>query len=266
MTRPLLAVDVDGVISLFGFDEPPPGSSRALRARRRRWSTASRSAPASGCCGSASTSTWSGRPAGRRKPTTTCRTSSASPSSRYLTFGGAARFGSAHWKLGPLDEYGSGRALAWIDDSFDESCYEWAQDREEPTLLVPTESALGLEEAQTEALIAWAKGSRLTRVSGFWPIFFLLVVLKIPVLGVALAGLVGEPGPGARDGGARTPAAAPSAGAPAPQAARPTQPASRRRGEAADPHPSGGTCERPQGAGCDGWVRNPRPARPRQAG
>ena len=110
------------------------------------------------------------------------------PELPYLTFDGAARFGSAHWKLGPLDEYGSGRALAWIDDSFDQSCYEWARDRDEPTLLVPTESALGLEEAQTEALIAWAKSlavesSRLTAVIGFWPIFFLLVVLKIPVLG-----------------------------------------------------------------------------------
>ena len=79
------------------------------------------------------------------------------PELPYLTFEGAARFGSAHWKLGPLDKYGKGRAMAWIDDSFDESCYEWARQREEPTLLVPTESDLGLEEAQTEALSAWAR-------------------------------------------------------------------------------------------------------------
>ena len=62
----------------------------------------------------------------------------------------------------------------------------------EPTLLVPTEPDLGLEEAETEALVAWAAASsrrtrrqpsRLSPVTGFWPIFFLLVVLKIPVLG-----------------------------------------------------------------------------------
>ena len=47
-----------------------------------------------------------------------------------LTFDGAARFGTAHWKLGPLTEYAQGRALAWIDDSFDESCYEWARTRQ----------------------------------------------------------------------------------------------------------------------------------------
>ena len=31
------------------------------------------------------------------------------PELPVLTFGGAARFGSAHWKLGPLNEYGGGR-------------------------------------------------------------------------------------------------------------------------------------------------------------
>ena len=50
--------------------------------------------------------------------------------------------------------------MAWIDDNFDESCYEWARGRAEPTLLVPTESQLGLEEAETEALAAWARGPR----------------------------------------------------------------------------------------------------------
>ena len=80
------------------------------------------------------------------------------PELPHLTFDGAARFGSAHWKLGPLEAYASGRALAWIDDNFDDSCYEWARARPEPTLLVPTEAPIGLEEAETEALIAWARG------------------------------------------------------------------------------------------------------------
>ena len=67
--------------------------------------------------------------------------------------------------------------------------------REEPTLLVPTEPHLGLEEAQTEALppgprprapmgrVVRLEGCYTDAVTGFWPIFFLLVVLKIPVLG-----------------------------------------------------------------------------------
>ncbi len=157
MSRPILAVDVDGVISLFGFDEPPGrGEARfelvdgmvhciSLVAGERLnrlaehyelvWATG-----------------WEDK-ANDYLPNLL-----GIPELPHLTFDGAARFGSAHWKLGPLDEYGQGRALAWIDDSFDESCYEWARGREHPTLLVPTESHLGLEEVQVEALTAWARG------------------------------------------------------------------------------------------------------------
>jgi hypothetical protein len=162
MQRPLLAIDVDGVISLFGFDDPPDREvarfelidgmvhcvSLAAGERLRRladdfdlfWATG-----------------WEDR-ANDRLPGLL-----GIPELPAISFDGAARFGSAHWKLTPLEEYAGDRALAWIDDSFDESCYEWAQGREErgaPTLLVPTESALGLEEAQTEALTRWAEGLR----------------------------------------------------------------------------------------------------------
>jgi hypothetical protein len=79
------------------------------------------------------------------------------PELAHVSFDGAARDGMAHWKLGPLEDYGKGRALAWIDDNFDQSCYEWAERRSEPTLLVVTEPQLGLEEAHVDALNAWAR-------------------------------------------------------------------------------------------------------------
>src|ERR1700679_260144 len=157
MSRPILAVDVDGVISIFGFEEPPPGDEArfelidgmvhciSLLAGKRLlrlaedyelvWATG-----------------WEDR-ANDYLPNIL-----GVPELPHLTFDGAARFGSAHWKLCPLDEYCEGRAMAWVDDNFDESCYEWARARPEPTLLVPTEAHLGLEEAQTEALTAWARG------------------------------------------------------------------------------------------------------------
>ena len=50
--------------------------------------------------------------------------------------------------------YAGERPLAWIDDSLDESCHAWAAARAAPTLLVPTESDIGLTEAHTEALLA----------------------------------------------------------------------------------------------------------------
>jgi hypothetical protein len=154
--RPILAVDIDGVISLFGFDEPPASSvarfelidgvvhciSLPAGERLRRLGDHYDMVWATG---------W------EEKANDYMPNVLGMPELPFLTFEGATRFGSAHWKLAPIERYGKGRALAWIDDSFDESCYEWVRKREEPTLLVPTESDLGLEEAQTEALIAWAR-------------------------------------------------------------------------------------------------------------
>jgi hypothetical protein len=154
--RPALAVDVDGVISLFDFETLPQGAgvrwelvdgvlhciSLAAGERLRRLTDAYELVWATG---------WEER-ANDYLPRIL-----GLPQLPYLEFEGAARFGTAHWKLGPLEEYAGERALAWVDDSFDESCYEWAEAREAPTLLVPTEPNIGLEEGQTEALLSWAR-------------------------------------------------------------------------------------------------------------
>jgi hypothetical protein len=154
--RPALAVDVDGVISLFDFEQLPQGAgvrwelvdgvlhciSLAAGERLRRLADAYELVWATG---------WEER-ANDYLPRIL-----GLPELPYLEFEGTARFGTAHWKLGPLKEYAGERALAWVDDSFDESCYEWAEAREAPTLLVPTEPNVGLEEAQTEALLSWAR-------------------------------------------------------------------------------------------------------------
>ena len=155
--RPILAVDVDGVISLFGFEEPPhqqrlqfeliDGMVHCISlAAGERLSRLSQSFDLVWATG------WEDR-ANDLLPALL-----GLPELPYLTFDGAARFGSAHWKLAPLEHYSQGRALAWIDDSFDESCYEWARERPEPTLLMPTRSARGLLDTETEALLAWAEG------------------------------------------------------------------------------------------------------------
>ena len=155
MTRPILAVDVDGVISLFGFEEAPDRATARFELvdgmvhcislvageRLLRLSEQFELVWATG---------WEDK-ANDYLPRIL-----GLPELPYLSFGGAARFGSAHWKLGPLEEYASGRAVAWIDDNFNEGCYEWAEKREEPTLLVPTEPHLGLEEAHVATLESWA--------------------------------------------------------------------------------------------------------------
>ncbi len=157
MSRPILAVDVDGVISIFGFDDPPgrdearfelvDGMVHCISLLGRRPPAAPVGALRHGLGDGV------GGRANDYLPNIL-----GLPVLPHLTFNGTARFGSAHWKLGPLDEYCQGRPMAWIDDNLDESCYEWARARPEPTLLVPTEPHLGLEEAETEALVAWARG------------------------------------------------------------------------------------------------------------
>jgi hypothetical protein len=155
MSRPILAVDVDGVISLFGSETPPDRSQAQFQMvdgvphlislpagdRLRRLSEHFELVWATG---------WEDK-ANFYLPNLL-----GIPELPHVIFDGAVRAGTAHWKLGPLDEYGQGRAMAWIDDNFDDSCYVWAEERAEPTLLVLTETHLGLEEAHVEALRQWA--------------------------------------------------------------------------------------------------------------
>lgn len=153
---PVLAVDVDGVISLFGFEEAGVEAPYGFRLidgmahcislpsgeRLRRLSDHFDLVWATG---------WEDR-ANDHLPNLL-----GLPQLPFLTFDGQARFGTAHWKLGPIERYAAGRPLAWIDDSLDETCYAWARARPEPTLLVPTESHIGLEEGHVAALTGWVE-------------------------------------------------------------------------------------------------------------
>jgi hypothetical protein len=155
--RPILAVDVDGVISLFGFEGPIDqlggrfhlidGIAHCISdvagAQLLRLGDIYELVWATG---------WEDR-ANDHLPLILGLPGELP----CLRFDGRARFGTAHWKLEALDSYARERPLAWVDDSLDESCRAWAADRRAPTLLVPTESHIGITEAQTEALLAWAR-------------------------------------------------------------------------------------------------------------
>ncbi len=154
--HPILALDVDGTISLFGFEgtfEQAPGrfhlidgvahcipeqaGSRLARLAERFelvWATG-----------------WEER-ANDALPVI-LGLPEALP---FLTFDGRARFGTAHWKVEAIDEYAGARPLAWVDDCLDESCHAWASQRRGPTLLVRCEPHTGLTEAHVEAMLAWA--------------------------------------------------------------------------------------------------------------
>jgi hypothetical protein len=155
--RPVLAVDVDGVISLFGYEGPidelagrfhlidgmahcisdaaGPQLMRLGEVYELVWATG-----------------WESRANDQLPLILGLRTELPA-----LSFEGRARFGTAHWKLDALDAYAGDRPLAWIDDSLDQSCHTWAAARSAPTLLCPTESHIGLTEAHAEALLAWVR-------------------------------------------------------------------------------------------------------------
>ena len=77
-----------------------------------------------------------------------------------LTFDGRAVFGTAHWKVDAIDVYAGDRPAAWVDDNLNEECRAWAEGRSAPTLLVETEPAEGLTDEQVERLLEWAETLR----------------------------------------------------------------------------------------------------------
>jgi HAD domain in Swiss Army Knife RNA repair proteins len=153
--RPILFLDVDGVISLFGFGRhaPPPGAFHSIDGIIH-------------CIGDRMAERL-GRLAERFE--LVWATGWEEKANEYLpgilgldrelpvlSFDGRAVFGSAHWKLGAIDAYAGDRPAAWIDDFVDDECRAWAERRGAPTLIVEAESAIGLTEEHVEALLGWA--------------------------------------------------------------------------------------------------------------
>ena len=154
--KPLLLVDVDGVISLFGFtpDERPAGTilsvdgiphflSAAAGEHLRRlqgrfelvW-----------CTG------WEER-ANDHLP----QALGLPGPLHHLTFDGVPGWEDRHWKLDAIDAHvGRHRPVAWIDDDH-EGCSEWARERPGPTLLLTTEPPTGITDRHVAELERWAR-------------------------------------------------------------------------------------------------------------
>jgi hypothetical protein len=155
-SKPLLLVDIDGVISLFGFDHrhPPDGAycmvdgiahllGAGAGARLRELSGSFELAWCSGWEEKAND--YLPHALGLEGPLP------------FLSFDRNPGRGNTHWKLAAIDAFaGVERPLAWVDDAHDEACREWAAARPGPTLLVATDPAVGLGDGQVAELLAWA--------------------------------------------------------------------------------------------------------------
>lgn len=157
-SAPLLMLDIDGVISLFGFpaSDPPPGRFHAIEGIPHYLSAtaASQLARLAHDFEMVWASGWEER-ANDHLPHL-LRLASPLP---FLTFersSGPGHSMLAHWKLDAIDAYAASRPLAWVDDAFNDACERWAAEREASTLLIATQPAVGLTDAQADQLIDWA--------------------------------------------------------------------------------------------------------------
>ncbi len=152
--KPLLLVDIDGVISLFGFpiDAPPRGAFHSIdgiphflsAAAGEHLLTLSLSFELIWASG------W------EEKANEYLPHLLGLPALPYLSFERSPGKTNAHWKLDAIEAHAGERALAWVDDAFNEACHEWSASRAAPTLLVSTAPEYGLTETESRKLLAWA--------------------------------------------------------------------------------------------------------------
>jgi hypothetical protein len=152
--KPLLLVDIDGVLSLFGFqsDSRPHGDWLNVEGIVHLIS-ASASEHLHRLAGSFDLVWCSGW---EEKANEHLLGALVLPAELpFLTF--TAQVGAErHWKLDAIDAHAGDRPLAWVDDAHDDSCRDWASSRTAPTLLVTTDPAAGLTAAHVAALELWA--------------------------------------------------------------------------------------------------------------
>jgi hypothetical protein len=160
--RPLLMVDIDGVISLFGpfgggAGVAPEGSFHSIEGIPHFLSsTAAAHLLALGdvydlvwCSG------WEER-ADEHLPHLLGLPARLPHLCFARAVGGRTHHTRAHWKLDAIGAYAGERALAWVDDALDDDCRAWAAARTAPTLLVQTAPERGLTAPEAQQLAAWA--------------------------------------------------------------------------------------------------------------
>lgn len=165
--KPLLLVDVDGVISLFGFrpDRCPPGTWLNVEGIPHLISAAaaehllalSDHFELAWCTG------WEEK--ANEHLVAALGLPAALP---YLTFAAAPET-TAHWKLAAVEAYAGDRPLAWVDDAFNDACHAWAAARPARTLLVPTSPVEGLGARQVAELERFARARGRERSLGRHP-------------------------------------------------------------------------------------------------
>lgn len=151
-------MDIDGVISLFGFESADPtarpeGSFHSIDGIFHFLSSSAAEHLLRLC--SAFELVWAS--GWEEKANEYLPHLLGLPGLPHLSFERSVGRTNAHWKLDAIEAYSGGRPLAWIDDAFNDACHEWAHTRASATLLVQTAPASGLTEHEVETLERWAR-------------------------------------------------------------------------------------------------------------
>src|SRR2546421_2733467 len=148
MDKPLLLIDVDGVISLFGFDRhrPPAGRYELVDGIAHFLSatagqhllTLAADFELMWCSGwEEKANEYLPLPLGLPGPLP------------CVPFDECDRPASAHWKVSAIEAcVDRSRPLAWGDDAHDDRCSDWAERRPAATLLVGTDPRVRIGPAQ----------------------------------------------------------------------------------------------------------------------
>ena len=156
---PLLLIDVDGVLSLFGFDPADPPSGRMALVDGLPHLLSDQAAQALRTLHGAFEFVWCTGWEERAEEHLPhlLGLGGGWPHLQFDRAGGPGTSTAGHWKLDAIDAHaGPQRALAWVDDAHDGACSRWAAARPGPTLLVTTAASIGLTATHAAALAAWA--------------------------------------------------------------------------------------------------------------
>jgi hypothetical protein len=194
--KPLLAVDIDGVISLFGAPgslafwdvgagRPDEARGKTPRGEDRRSAEAGTGAPEAASVPKGSLHTIEGIPhflsyeaaehlielsnafelvwaSGweERADENLPGLLGLPKGLPHLRFERGVGRGNAHWKLDAIESYAEDRPLAWVDDALNDECSRWARERGArgaPTMLVQTAPERGLTAKEAATLAGWAR-------------------------------------------------------------------------------------------------------------
>jgi len=146
--RPLLLLDIDGVLNPLGVREAPGfmpyhlgGMRVLLSSNHGRWLAS---------LGNLFDLTWA--TSWERDADLVAERIGLPGGLPVITF-----MDQTEWtvKLPDVVRYAGDRALAWVDDQLGPDVHAWAESRHSPTLLVQTDSRVGLTAEDVERLRVW---------------------------------------------------------------------------------------------------------------